>query len=189
MLRKKFETYSVSLPGKNFNRFSNMNQSFLEKRRLALDVYLHTLLNQDMLKTYIGSMEIIELFLSQRWNEKMGSGQLGDKLSAAADSVGSAIKNPFKAVTNTMRAFPSNLVRGVKDVGEGVKEASDTVKGGLDKLLKRGHGVAGMSASTASRMWDGLNELTGDTGDSTSFIFIFQFLVITVYVLDHGYRI
>ena len=56
------------------------------------------------------------------------SGQLGERIVAAADTVGSAIKNPFKTVTNSVRAFPLNLVRGVKDVGEGVKEASDTVK-------------------------------------------------------------
>ena len=43
---------------------------------------------------------------------------------AAADTVGSAIKNPFKAVTNSVRAFPLHLVRGVQGVGEGVKEAS-----------------------------------------------------------------
>ena len=52
----------------------------------------------------------------------LNAGQLGERIVAAADTVGSAIKNPFKAVTNSVRAFPHNLVRGVKDVGEGVKE-------------------------------------------------------------------
>jgi len=173
MLKKKYSNYSITLPGKNFNRFSNMNAGFLEKRRLALDVYLHTILNADVLKKFIGSMEIIEIFLSAKWDKAIASGQLGERIVAAADTVGSAIKNPFKAVTNSVRAFPLNLVRGVKDVGEGVKEASDTVKVGLDKLLKRGPNVVPSAMGVVvgdlnSRVLDGWNvkgvSLLPDTG-------------------------
>lgn len=169
MLKKKFTHYSFTLPGKNFNRFSNMNAGFLEKRRLALDVYLHMILGADVLRKFIGSMGIVESFLSSRWDK--ASGQLGERIVAAADTVGSAIKNPFKAVTNSVRAFPLHLVRGVQGVGEGVKEASTKGKVGLDKFLKRGSPVPssmGIGVSDINaRVLDGFNVkgvLLPDTG-------------------------
>ena len=51
-----------------------MNAAFLEKRRLALDVYLHTILGADVLKKFVGSMEIIEIFLSPKWDKAIASG-------------------------------------------------------------------------------------------------------------------
>ena len=52
-----------------------MNAGFLEKRRLALDVYLHTILGPDILKKFIGSMEIVEVFLSAKWDKAIASGR------------------------------------------------------------------------------------------------------------------
>jgi len=168
MLKKKFNDYQIALPGKNFNRFSNMNPSFLEKRRLALQVYLHTILSLPVLKKFVGSMEIIETFLTDNWDKSGAAGPLGDRLVAAADSVGSAIKNPFKAVTNTVRAFPHHLARGVKDVGENVKGASGSVKTGLGKLLGRGPvgvgDVVNDIASASRAFGGGVAALVGDSG-------------------------
>ena len=69
-------TSSSLSTGKNFNRFSNMNAGFLEKRRLALDVYLNTILGADVLRKFIGSMEIIEVFLSAKWDKAIASGSI-----------------------------------------------------------------------------------------------------------------
>ena len=53
-----------------------MNAGFLEKRRLALDVYLNTILGSDVLRKFIGSMEIIEVFLSAKWDKAIASGSI-----------------------------------------------------------------------------------------------------------------
>ena len=58
-----------------------MNAGFLEKRRLALDVYLHMILGADVLRKFMGSMEIVESFLGSRWDKASGETNRWDRLT------------------------------------------------------------------------------------------------------------
>ncbi|XP_064614649.1 sorting nexin-13-like [Liolophura sinensis] len=140
-ITEKFDAIpGLILPGKT--AFKNMNTEFLEKRRKALDVYLKTLMNADVLQNYLGLFELMVLFLSPKIWEKHKT-----ELARKMDTILNPLRSSVKHMGSAVKHMPDTVADGVGSVFK-MKNGSSQ----LGKIVERGKVGAALDTEAADNI-------------------------------------
>ncbi|XP_073236247.1 sorting nexin-13-like isoform X3 [Porites lutea] len=105
-LKEKFGSIgSLLLPGKK--TFHNLDKKFLERRRIALDSYLQSVLSTDLLGQHPGMFEIVNNFLMP--------GAYAREKGQFARKVGTLVA-PIRQVSHAIKTVPDSLSGGVHKI-------------------------------------------------------------------------
>lgn len=129
ILQDKYDSLSgLILPSKR--AFDNMNKEFLEKRKVALNTYLQTLLSPNLLNTHRGLIDMVYQFLEHMQWEREKS-DLARKMDTIVNPLRSSVRN----VSSIVRLMPDNFADGVARVSGGFRSIPNNLLDGVGKML------------------------------------------------------
>uniref|UniRef100_A0AAF5HZT3 GPI inositol-deacylase n=1 Tax=Strongyloides stercoralis TaxID=6248 RepID=A0AAF5HZT3_STRER len=111
----------ISFPGKK--AFNNFDSMFLEKRSAALNTYINTILETNILEANSGLDNIINDFLTQKTYTGIKEGLSKKVISNLFNPVVTGVKAFGTAVTSV----PDQVIDGVTKVGTGLNKAASQV--------------------------------------------------------------
>eukprot|EP00118_Oscarella_pearsei_P015128 m.134307 g.134307 ORF g.134307 m.134307 type:complete len:917 (+) comp38138_c0_seq2:45-2795(+) len=132
VLKDKFGILDLNFPGKR--PFKSLNREFLEKRRSALNDFIHEILNPDFLAHHSGVLKTMEYFLNKgEYFKEKGElarkvdtivGPLKRTVRAASVKVESGIEALSKAIRTDSPSVSRKTPVGSEDVTDDAKVAS-----------------------------------------------------------------
>lgn len=129
ILQEKYDSLSgLILPSKR--AFDNMNKEFLEKRKVALNTYLQTLLSPSLLNTHRGLVDMVYQFLEHmQWEREKSD------LARKMDTIVNPLRTSVRSVSSIVRLMPDNFADGVARVSGGFRSIPNNLLDGVGKML------------------------------------------------------